>query len=259
MKIIVLVKQVPDTEEERKLDPVTGALDREACDRIIDEINERALEAALTYKDSHKGTEVVALSMGPASTKEALRRALSLGADSAVHVQDAALAGSDVGRTSTVLAAALKDQGFDLIIAGNESTDGRAGVVPAMVAEHLGLPYLGSLTSVGISEGSVDGQCGSENETLSVRASLPAVISITERLPEARFPNFKGIMTAKRKPLAVVPLAELDIDSSSLAASGRSVVVSTSERPPRTAGTKIFDEGNAGVQLAEFLVADRLI
>ena len=259
MKIIVLVKQVPDTEWERKLDPATGLLDRLAGENVADEINERALEVALRYKDSHKGTEVVVLSMGPASTTKALRKALSMGADSAVHILDDALAGSDVGWTAEVLAAALKNSSFDLVIAGNESTDGRGGVVPAMVAEHLSLPFLGSLNSAEISEHAVSGERRGEVGTLTAHASLPAVVSVTERSAEARFANFKGIMMAKRKPLVTVALRDLGVDPSALAGTGRSVVVTTSQRPARTAGKKIIDEGNAGNELAEFLVAGRLI
>jgi electron transfer flavoprotein beta subunit len=153
----------------------------------------------------------------------------------------------------------LKNAGVDLVIAGNESTDGRGGLVPAMVAEHLGLPLLGSLNWAEISEATVAGECDAESATLTVRASLPAVISVTERSAEARFPNFKGIMTAKRKPHATVSLGDLDIDHAISAVSGRSVVVAVSERPARAAGKRIFDEGNAGVELAEFLVAGRLI
>lgn len=260
MKIIVLVKQVPDTEEERKLDLTSGGLDREAGENIADEINERALEVALSYKDSHKGTEVVVLSMGPDSATKSLRKVLSMGADSAIHVLDDALAGADVQWTSAVLAAAANNAGFDLLIGGNESTDGRGGVVPAMVAEHLGLPHLSFLDSVDISDGAVTGVRGTENGTLGVRAPLPAVIAVTERSAEARFPNFKGIMTAKRKPISVVGLADLGIDpTTAFAPLGRSVVISLNERPARTAGKKIVDEGNAGVELAEFLVAGHLI
>jgi electron transfer flavoprotein beta subunit len=259
MKIIVLVKQVPDTYGERKLDTTAGLLDRGASDAIVDEINERALEVALRYKDSHKGTEVVVLSMGPSSTNAALRKALSMGADAAVHVLDDALAGSDLVRTAAVLAAALSKTGFDLVIAGNESTDGRGGVIPAMLAEHLNLPHLSFLDSVGISADAVSGERATEYGSLDVHASLPAVISVTERAAEARFPNFKGIMTAKRKPMSVVSLAELGLDPAGTFAGGRSVVLTSTERPARTAGTKIVDEGNAGEQLAEFLAAGRLI
>lgn len=258
MKIIVLVKQVPDTEEERKLDPASGLLDRDAGESVVDEINERALEVALRYKDSNKGTEIVVLTAGPEGATKALRKALSMGAGSAVHVVDDALAGADIVRTAKVLAAAVKQTGFDLVIAGNESTDGRGGIVPAMVAEYLGLPLLSSLDSAEISGSSVFGVAAVDSGSLSVRADLPAVVSVTERSAEARFPNFKGIMTAKRKPLATLSLADLGLGADPVE-TPRSVVVSTAERPARSAGKKIIDEGNAGVELAEFLVASRLI
>lgn len=255
MKIVVLVKQVPDTGEERKLDLATGRVDRSGGENVVDEINERALEVALRYKDANKGAEVVLLSMGPESATKALRKALSMGADSAIHLVDDSLSGSDALATSAALASALRDAAADLVVAGNESTDGRGGVVPAMVAERLGLPLLGSLDSVEIAAGSVSGQCSAEGGTMTVRAALPAVISVTERAAEARFPNFKGILTAKRKPLAALAADQLELG----VAGGSSAVLSTIERPARTAGKKIYDEGNAGVELAEFLVAGRLV
>lgn len=259
MKIIVLVKQVPDTYDERKLDPATGRLDRQASEPIIDEVAERAIEVALRHKDADKSTEVVLLSMGPDSVTAALRKGLSLGADAAVHVLDDALAGADLGRTATVLAAALSQTGFDLIVAGNESTDGRGGVLPAMVAEHLGLPHLTYLESVEIGGDRVAGVRGTEGGTMRIHAGLPAIISVTERSPEVRFPNFKGILSAKKKPLTVLSLADLGLSAGDLDPAGRSVVVSTTERPARTAGTKIVDDGTAGEQLAEFLAAGHLI
>ena len=255
MKIIVLVKQVPDTAEERRLDPATGRLDRDATERVADEINERALEVALRRKDADKKTEVVVMTMGPADAAQALRKALSMGADSAVHVVDDGLLGADIAQTAVALAAAANQVGFDLLVAGNESTDGRGGVVPAMIAEHLGLPLLPSLNTVEIDGESVTGEVGIEDGTLTVRASQPAVISVTERVAEARFPNFKGIMTAKRKPLATMTLSDLGLQAGSPA----TVVVATSERPARAAGKKIYDDGNAGSELAEFLAAGRLI
>lgn len=255
MRIAVLLKQVPDTWGDRKLDPTTGWVDRDAGDRVIDEINERALEVALSYKGANKATEVVVLTMGPATALESLRKALAMGADAAVHVLDEALAGADVTTTARVLAAALRSTTFDLVIGGNESTDGRGGVVPAMVAEHLGLAHLGSLNVVQITETSVSGERGIESGIANIHAALPAVISVTELNPDARFANFKGIMTAKRKPLTVISAGELDLGVSTIS----STVVSVTERPPRSAGTKIFDEGTAGVELAEFLATNRLI
>ncbi|WP_105034159.1 electron transfer flavoprotein subunit beta/FixA family protein [Cryobacterium aureum] len=260
MKIIVLVKQVPDTYGERTLDPTTGWIDRAGSDAVIDEIDERALEVALSYKDAHKGTEVVVLSMGSKAVTVGLRKGLAMGADSAVHVLDAALEGADAGWTAAAIAAALTSTGFDLVIAGNESTDGGGGVVPAMVAEHLGLAHMTFLESVDISADQVAGERATGQGTLRVHASLPAVISITENLPEARFPNFRGIMSAKKKPFRVASLGDLGIDPAvTFAGVGRSVVLQATKRPARTAGTKIVDEGNAGVELADFLVAGHLI
>ena len=257
MRIVVLVKQVPDTWGERKLDLDTGRVDRGASDAVIDEVGERALEAALVHKDA-EGAEVVVLTMGPASATDLLRKGLAMGADSAVHVLDDALAGADMAWTAEVLAAALRRTGFDLVIAGNESTDGRGGVVPAMIAEHLGVPHATSLDSVEIAADRVRGVRGAEGGTVDVHAALPAVVSVTERSPEARFPNFRGIMKAKKKPLEVLTLADLGAEVSATRAA-RSVVVSTLERPARTGGKKIVDDGNAGVELAEFLVAAHLI
>ena len=258
MRIAVLVKQVPDTEEERSLDLQTGRVDRVSGENVADEINERALEVALAYKDRNKGTEVVVVSMGPDSATKALRKALSMGADSAVHIQDDALAAADLARTAAVLATAAKHTGFDLLLGGNESTDGRGGVLPAMVAEHLGLPHLGSLSSLDITPGTVRGQRRVERGTLQVSAALPAVVSVTEHVAEARFPNFKGIMTAKRKPLSVMTLGDLGIDPA-FPGMARSQVISTLARPARQAGTKIVDQGDAGKQLADFLTAGRLV
>src|SRR5262245_10670094 len=130
MKIIVLVKQVPDTWGERKLDLATGLVDRDGSEAVVDEISERAVEVALRAKDADKSVEVVVLTMGPEPAKDALRKCLGMGADSAVHVLDPSLAGADAAWTASVLAAAVRRAGFDLVIAGNESTDGRGGVVP---------------------------------------------------------------------------------------------------------------------------------
>jgi electron transfer flavoprotein beta subunit len=257
VKIIVLVKQVPDTEEERRLDRATGLLDRDASESVADEINERALEVALRHKDADKGSEIVVLTLGPASAVQALRKALSMGADSAVHVVDARLEGADIATTAAVLAAAVQRTGFDLVVAGNESTDGRGGVVPAMVAEHLGLPLLSSLNTVELTAGTVSGEVTVEAGSLAVSAALPAIVSVTERSAEARFPNFKGIMTAKRKPLATLSLADLGLDSG--VGGGTSTVLTITERPARAAGKKIVDDGTAARELAEFLAAGRLV
>src|ERR687883_327422 len=142
MNIVVLVKQVPDSGSERRLDPSDNTVDRAGADNVINEMDEYALEEALQVRD-REGGEVTVLTVGPSSATDAIRKALSMGADKAVHLSDEALHGSDAVQTARALAKAIQTVGkFDLVIAGNEASDGRTGAIPAMVADLLGLPAL---------------------------------------------------------------------------------------------------------------------
>ncbi|MFC7401768.1 electron transfer flavoprotein subunit beta/FixA family protein [Citricoccus sp. GCM10030269] len=259
MKIAVLAKQVPDTWSDRKIDLETGMLDRDASEPVPDEINERALETALQYKDGHPDTEIVVISLGLEGTTKTLRKLLSMGADSAVLITDPAMAGSDMVQTARVLAAGVRQAGGELVVAGNEATDGRGGMVPAMVAEILGWPILPGLDEVAIADGSVSGTAEVDGGTVKLSAPLPAAVSVTEKAAEARFPNFKGIMAAKKKPMETWSLADLGIDAGPEAAAVRSVMVSATARPPKEAGPKITDDGTAAAQLAEYLTSHRLV
>jgi electron transfer flavoprotein beta subunit len=257
MKIVVLVKEVPDTYGARKLSLETGLAERDASEPVMDEIDERAIEVALAYADATPGTEVVLLSMGPGSAAATVRKGLSMGAGSAVQVVDEALLGADLGLTAEVLAAALRRVGFDLVIAGNLSTDGSGGVVPAMVAELLEVPAATGLSEVAIAADGITGIRMSDVASIHVSAPLPAVISITEALPAGRLPNFKGMMAAKKAPYETLALAELGVDAEDPNAA-RSIVIGLTERPPRQGGVKITDEGDGGTKLAEFLIQNRL-
>ncbi|GEP28572.1 electron transfer flavoprotein subunit beta/FixA family protein [Cryobacterium levicorallinum] len=254
MKIVVLIKHVPDTWNERTLDLNTGWIDRTGA-AVIDEINERALEVALAYQDSHDA-EVVVLTMGPEQAKDSLRKALAMGADSAVHVLDPLLAGADLVRTATVLAAALRQTGFGLVIAGNESTDGRGGVIASMVAELLGVSQATNLNSVVIGVDALRGERATEAGTLTVSSVLPAVISITELSATPRFATFRNIMRAKKKPVVVMTLADLAVDTAPRA---DAITLAAQRTPARAAGIKIVDAGDAGTELAGFLAGKRLI
>lgn len=258
MRIVVLVKEVPDTYGDRKLSLETGLADRDASDRVLDEIGERALEVALSYADAHAGTEVVVVSMASEAASATIRKGLAMGAGSALQVVDEALAGADLGITAKVLAAAVKRAGFDLVITGNLSTDGTAGVIPAMIAEHLGVPLATALASVEITDTTVSGTRATDAGNAKVSATLPAVISITEALPDARFPNFKGIMAAKKKPFETVSLADLGV-AVDPASAPQTIMTAVSEKPPRESGVKIVDEGDAGEKLAAFLIENRLV
>ncbi|CAG7621145.1 electron transfer flavoprotein subunit beta/FixA family protein [Leucobacter soli] len=258
MKILVLVKEVPDTYGDRKLNLETGLADRGASDPVLDEIGERAVEVALAHADAHEGTEVVAVGMAPEGAATTIRKALAMGAGSAVHIVDEALLGADLGLTARTLAAAISRTGFDLVIAGNASTDGSGGAIPAMVAELLAVPHLTGLSVVEIGDGSVAGQRPVDGGVQRVSSPLPAVVSITEALPDGRFPNFKGIMAAKKKPVEVLSLSDLQVDSEDWS-SGLSIMLSVAERPPRAAGVKIVDDGDAGEQITGFLAENRLV
>lgn len=257
MKIVVLLKEVPDTYGERTLNMETALADRSG-ENVVDEIGERALEVALSYADGHEGTEVTVLSMAPEGATASVRKGLAMGAASATHIVDEGLRGADLGLTAEVLAAALRAEGFDLVIAGNQSTDGMAGMLPAMLAELLEVPGLTNLSRVEITETEVSGARSSDDAVIQATAPLPAVISITEALPDARFPNFKGIMAAKKKAIVVKSLADLGVDAEDMTAS-RGIMLSIAERPARAAGVKIVDEGDAAAQLAAFLAENRLV
>lgn len=261
--IVVLIKQVPDTWSERKLSDGDFTLDRDAADAVLDEINERAVEEALLIKEREgdaAGT-VTVLTAGPERATEAIRKALSMGADKAVHLLDDGLHGSDMVQTGWALARALGAiEGTELVIAGNEATDGTGGAVPAIIAEYLGLPQLTHLRKVSVEGGKITGERETDDGVFTLEATLPAVISVTEKINEPRFPSFKGIMAAKKKEVTTLTLAEIGVEADEVGlANAGTTVVSSTPKPPKTAGEKITDEGDGGTKIAEYLVAQKII
>jgi electron transfer flavoprotein beta subunit len=256
--IVVLVKQVPDTYSERKLSESDHTLDRDSADAVLDEINERAVEEALVIKEAHDG-EVTVLTVGPDRATDAIRKALSMGADKAVHVVDDALHGSDLIQTAQVLAAAIQTVGdVDLVIAGNEASDGQGGAVPAVVAEILGYPQVTHARKVEIDGSTVKVTRETDEGITHLEASLPAVVSVGEKINEPRYPSFKGIMAAKKKPVETLSASDLSVADVGLDAAW-STVVEASPKPPRAAGQRVEDEGDGGVKAAEYLVSQKLI
>jgi electron transfer flavoprotein beta subunit len=260
--IVVLIKQVPDTWSERKLSDGDWTLDRDAADAVLDEINERAVEEALLIKEREGGdSTVTVLTAGPERATEAIRKALSMGADRGVHLLDEQLHGSDMVQTGWALARALGTiEGTDLVIAGNEATDGTGGAVPAIIAEYLGLPQLTHMRKVVVEGGTISGERETDEGLFTVEATLPAVVSVSEKINEPRFPSFKGIMAAKKKEVTTLSLADIGVeaDEVGLANAGSSVVSST-PKPPKTAGEKVADEGEGGKKIADYLVAQKII
>jgi len=259
MNIVVLCKQVPDTYSERRLRG-DGALDRDASDAVLDEINERAVEEALQLKEAHDAT-VTVVSMGPDRATEAIRKALSMGADAAVHLSDEALAGSDAVATAKVLAKAIGTvEGVDVVLAGNEASDGRGAAVPAMVADVLGWPALTHVRELTVEGGAVTGRRETDDGVTVLTAELPVVVSVSEKINEPRYPSFKGIMAAKKKPVATLTLADVGVDAGEVGlANALTTVTSASPKPPKSAGEKVSDEGDGGDKIASFLVGQKLI
>ena len=260
MNIVVLIKQVPDTYSERKLDGSDHTLDRAAADAVLDEINERTVEEALRLKEAGDA-EVTVLCMGPHRATDAIRKALSMGADKAVHVSDEALHGSCAVQTAKVLATVIGTLGeVDLVLAGNEASDGTIGAVPSMIAEVLGLPDLTHARTVTVDGSTVTVERETDDALTTLQASLPAVVSVGEKINEPRYPSFKGIMAAKKKPVTTMTLADVGIDASEVGlANATSTVTDAKPRPPREAGQVVTDEGDGAAMLVEYLVGQKLI
>ncbi len=266
MKIVVCVKYVPDAQLERTFSQADATTDRVGVDGLLCELDEYAVEEALAVVEA-VGGEVVVLTVGPEQAATAIKKSLQMGATSGVHVCDPAIQGSDSVATSLVLAEAVNRIGdVDLVLTGMASTDGAMSVVPAMLAERLGLPQATFASELAVSPGAGggagsvrirrDGDLASE----TIEAALPAVVSVTDQINEPRYPSFKGIMSAKKKPVLTWSLAELGIDPGQVGlAAAWTRVESVVARPPRQQGQVVPDAGDGGSRLARFLLEARLV
>lgn len=263
MRIICPVKRVPDTAAEKKVtDDLT--VDRDSVEAILNANDEWSIEEAMRIKESRGDVEVVALCMGPDSAQQTVRKALSYGLDAAIQVTDEAISGSDAVATARVLAAALKDEEWDLIIMGNQSSDARSMLVPAMLAEFLDVPALTYAKRLEVGE---DGSVEADRETAggheTVQSQLPAVVSVVEAINEPRYPSFKGIMAAKKKPLETKDLAAIGLSADDAGHAGSATkVLEATPKPPKEAGAKIEDDGSGAVgakALVDFLVEKKFI
>jgi len=259
MKIIVPVKYVPEpTARWRYADDLT--LDRAQVDGRLSELDEYAVEQAVLLVENGLDATITYLTMGPAKAADALRKALAMGGDDAVHVSDEALHGSDALATSLVLARAIERIGFDLVVCGMSSTDAEMSVVPAMLAERVGVPQATFAGALAVGDGTMTIRRDGETATEEVVADLPAVVSVTDQTGEARYPSFKAIMAGKKKPVTTWTLADLGVEAFEVGLSGAATAVrSAAPLPPRQAGTVVVDEGDAAARVADFLVARKLL
>ncbi|WP_375433492.1 electron transfer flavoprotein subunit beta/FixA family protein [uncultured Friedmanniella sp.] len=260
MKIVVLVKHVPDAAGDRTF-AADGTVDRAAADGLLSELDEYALEQALRIAEDGDDIEVVALTLGPDDAADAIKRALQMGATAGIHVLDDAVHGTDYLGTSTVLAAAVAKAAPDLVLCGMASTDGSGGVVPVMVAERLGWPAATFGATLELIEGGVRIRRDGDTASLVVEAGLPAVVSVTDQSGEARYPSMRGILAAKKKPVDTWSLADLGVDPAGVGLSAAwTTVLEAEPRPPKQAGRVVPDDGGAGsAALVEFLTAGKYL
>ena len=261
MNIVVCVKHVPDATGDRRFE-ADNTVDRVGVDGLLSELDEYAVEQALQLKEkAGEDTEVTVLTVGPEKAVDALRKALQMGADKAVHVLDDAIAGSDALATSLVLAAAVKKLDHDLVMCGMGSTDGGMGVVPAMLSERLGVPGATFASEIELDGQTVRIRRDGDTATVTVEAALPLVASVTDQSGEPRYPSFKGIMAAKKKPVETWSLSDLGVGAEQVGLSASwTSVESTEARPPRTAGEIVRDEDGSGAKaLVDFLASKKFI
>ncbi len=237
MKIVVLVKHVPDATGERRFAD-DGTVDRAASDGLLSELDEYALEQALQLADDGDDVQVVAMTAGPDDAAAAIKRSLQMGASAGIHINDAALHGSDSIATSAVLAAAISKAAPDLVICGMASTDGVMGVLPVMIAERLGWPAatLGATLQVAAGKATIrrDGDVASQ----TIEVALPAIVSVTDQSGEARYPSMKGILAAKKKPVDTWSLDDLGIEAGSVGLDAAWTKVTMTTPRPAQGGRK---------------------
>lgn len=252
MKIVVCVKQVPDTTAEKRLTP-NLSLDRGIAEPIINPFDEYALEEALRVREQ-AGGEVTALCMGPSSARETLRKALAMGVNRAILVSDPALERSDTLGTAHALSLALRKLELDLLIFGMQSTDAGTGQVPGATAEFLRIPLLSYASQLEVKDGRAWIRRSTDTGFQRLSARLPAAVSVVKGINEPRYPSLKGMMQAKRAEIPVWSCADIGVDPSKAGRLGAATrVISALPVPPRSAGPVLVDDGTAAIKIVEFL------
>ena len=252
MKIVVTVKQVPDPNSNLTLE-ADNTISREK-EVVLDPGDECGVEEGLQLKEAHGG-EVILVSMGPERAKDAIRKGLSMGADRAVMISDAQLAGADALLTARVLAAAIKQEQPDLVICATESYDGSTGMVPPMLAELLGFPQLTFAKKVEVDGSTIKVHRQTADGYQVVEASTPALVTVTAAIAEPRYASLKGIMAARSKEIKQVAVSDLDVERSEPAETIEGVV----DAETRKAGEVIQDDGTAVDKIVQVLTAAKVL
>ncbi|MCL5973583.1 MAG: electron transfer flavoprotein subunit beta/FixA family protein [Actinobacteria bacterium] len=253
MKIAVCVKQISDPSEPQAIDLSTMRLIR-GTKAILDDSDAYGVEIALRLAESAGGGEVVLISMAPNQEVQGVRTGLAMGAAGAVVVSDPRLAGADALTTAKVLAAVVKRIGADFVIAATESTDGYTGTVPAQIAALLGWPALTFAKQVELRDSVLSIQRQTEDGYDVVESPLPAVVSVTAGVVEPRYPSFKGIMSAKSKPVE-----QLTVDDLGLSIAIDEQVLAVSDAEVRAVGQILEDDGSAETEIMNYLARIKVL
>lgn len=252
MEIVVLVKQVPDTESMISIADDGVSIKKQDIKWIMNPYDELAVEEALQIRDAQGGT-VTILSMGPQKTIEAIRTALAMGADQGVHINDPEAEGSDALATAKILSAALKTMPHDLIIAGHRAVDEDNYQVASAVAEYLGIPQISMVVKAELGDGKIKCHRTLEGGAVVIEASLPAMITTQRGLNEPRYASLPGIMKAKKKPVDEKTVADLGVDSAAVGAANRKVKIKALNFPPERQAVLMI-EGETSADIAAQLV-----
>jgi electron transfer flavoprotein beta subunit len=259
VKIAVCVKQVPEANVAKRIDPQTKRLDRSG-EGTLNAFDVHAVEEALRLKESGGDGEVVLVSVGPARAVDALRKALAMGADRSVLVSDEGAAGSDLVATSRVLAKALEREEADLVLFGQQSSDGDGAVLWAAVADRLRRPMISQAAELTLAGGSIKAKRQTEYGYDVIEAPLPAVVAVSDAINEPRYPSLKGIMGAKKKPQDQVSLTDLGIEAGAVGEEGsKTEVYGLADPPPRGDSQRIDDDGSAAEKIVEYLAERKLL
>ena len=249
MKIVVCIKQVPDTAGGVKFNP-DGTLDRGAMLAIMNPDDKAGLEAALRIKDENEGTTVTVLTMGLPKAEDVLREALAMGADDAILVTDRVLGGADTWATSTTIAGALRNIDYDLIITGRQAIDGDTAQVGPQIAEHLGVPVISYAEDIKIDGDSVIVKRQYEDRYHMLKAKMPCLVTALSELNEPRYMTPGGIFDALEKEVTVWGRADLkDVDDSDLGLKGSPTkIAKASDKVAKGAGEKVNLDPQASVE-----------
>jgi electron transfer flavoprotein beta subunit len=258
VKIAVCIKHVPEGTTHARIDPDTMRLDRSG-EGAINPFDTHAVEEALKVKEA-EGGEVVVVSMGPQSAQDSVRKALAMGADSAVLISDEAAAGSDLVATTTALAAALEPEGADLIVFGQQAGDSDGAVLWAAVADRLRRPVISQVAELTVADGKITGKRQTEFGYDTIEAPLPAVVAVSDAINEPRYPSLKGIMGARSKPQRALSLSELGVAAGEVGEAGsKTVVQALNDPPPRGDTVKLEDDGSAPEKIVEYLAEKKVL